>query len=130
MRPRQDDFAILPGMKLVLDALWRALAYCWLPRIMFLSLLPLVARRMLGGSAGFYGVMLGAVGAGAILGAVLLPLDPVSAVTVLDEVALEEQGFGGILGIAIAVGAVVTAIVVAGMGASLGTKAAAAAAPK
>jgi quinol monooxygenase YgiN len=37
------------------------------------ALLPLVARRMLGGSAGFYGVMLGAVGAGAILGALLLP---------------------------------------------------------
>ena len=37
------------------------------------ALLPLVARGMLGGTAGFYGVMLGAVGAGAILGAVLLP---------------------------------------------------------
>ncbi|MEO8524177.1 MAG: MFS transporter [Caldimonas sp.] len=37
------------------------------------ALLPLVARRMLGGSAGFYGVLLGAVGAGAIIGAVLLP---------------------------------------------------------
>lgn len=37
------------------------------------ALLPLVARGMLGGSAGFYGVMLGAVGAGAILGALLLP---------------------------------------------------------
>lgn len=37
------------------------------------ALLPLVARRMLGGSAGFYGLMLGAVGAGAILGALLMP---------------------------------------------------------
>ncbi|WP_418514808.1 MFS transporter [Delftia sp. PS-11] len=37
------------------------------------ALLPLVARRMLGGSAGFYGILLGAVGAGAILGALLLP---------------------------------------------------------
>ncbi len=37
------------------------------------ALLPLVARQMLNGSAGFYGVMLGAVGGGAILGAVLLP---------------------------------------------------------
>ncbi len=37
------------------------------------ALLPLVARKMLGGSAGFYGVLLGAVGAGAILGAVVLP---------------------------------------------------------
>ncbi|MDM0019561.1 MFS transporter [Variovorax saccharolyticus] len=37
------------------------------------ALLPLVARRMLGGTAGFYGLMLGAVGVGAILGALLLP---------------------------------------------------------
>ncbi|QMV75091.1 MFS transporter [Comamonas piscis] len=37
------------------------------------ALLPLLTRRMLGGTAGFYGVMLGAVGAGAIVGALLLP---------------------------------------------------------
>lgn len=37
------------------------------------ALLPLVARQMLGGSAGFYGVLLGAVGAGAIGGALVLP---------------------------------------------------------
>lgn len=37
------------------------------------ALLPLVARQMLGGSAGFYGVLLGAVGAGAIAGALLMP---------------------------------------------------------
>ena len=37
------------------------------------ALLPLVSRRMLSGTAGFYGVMLGAVGAGAIVGALLLP---------------------------------------------------------
>ena len=37
------------------------------------ALLPLVARQMLGGGAGFYGVLLGAVGAGAIGGALLLP---------------------------------------------------------
>jgi MFS family permease len=37
------------------------------------ALLPLVARQMLGGSASFYGVLLGAVGAGAIGGALLLP---------------------------------------------------------
>lgn len=37
------------------------------------ALLPLVARQVLGGSAGFYGVLLGAVGAGAIGGALLLP---------------------------------------------------------
>lgn len=37
------------------------------------ALLPLVARNLLGGGAGFYGVLLGAVGAGAIGGAVMLP---------------------------------------------------------
>ena len=37
------------------------------------GLLPLVARQVLGGGAGFYGLMLGAVGAGAIGGAIALP---------------------------------------------------------
>jgi MFS family permease len=37
------------------------------------SLLPLVARQLLGGTASFYGLLLGAVGAGAIAGALLLP---------------------------------------------------------
>ena len=37
------------------------------------ALLPLVARNMLQGTAGFYGVMLGAVGAGAIVGALVMP---------------------------------------------------------
>jgi predicted MFS family arabinose efflux permease len=37
------------------------------------ALLPLVARNLLGGSAGLYGILLGAVGAGAILGALALP---------------------------------------------------------
>lgn len=37
------------------------------------ALLPLVARRLLSGGAGFYGLLLAAVGAGAIIGAVLLP---------------------------------------------------------
>ncbi|MBE9606975.1 MFS transporter [Acetobacteraceae bacterium H6797] len=38
------------------------------------ALLPLVARQLLGGDAGFYGLLLGAVGAGAIGGALLLPM--------------------------------------------------------
>ncbi|MFC5606265.1 MFS transporter [Variovorax soli] len=37
------------------------------------ALLPLVARQMLGGDASFYGVLLGAVGAGAIGGALVMP---------------------------------------------------------
>jgi MFS family permease len=37
------------------------------------ALLPIVARQEIGGGPGFYGLMLGSVGAGAIAGAVLLP---------------------------------------------------------
>ena len=37
------------------------------------ALLPLVARQLLGGEAGFYGILLGAVGAGAIAGAFIMP---------------------------------------------------------
>jgi predicted MFS family arabinose efflux permease len=52
--------------------LWRALVFfagasaAW-------ALLPLVARQLLHGTASFYGLMLGAVGLGAIGGALLLP---------------------------------------------------------
>lgn len=37
------------------------------------ALLPLVTKQLLGGGAGFYGVLLGAVGLGAIIGAVFMP---------------------------------------------------------
>jgi MFS family permease len=37
------------------------------------ALLPLVARNLLGGDAGFYGMLLGAVGVGAIAGALIMP---------------------------------------------------------
>jgi MFS family permease len=37
------------------------------------ALLPLVARQLLGGDAAFYGILLGAVGAGAIAGAFVMP---------------------------------------------------------
>jgi MFS family permease len=40
----------------------------------FWALLPLVARDVLGGDAGFYGILLGAVGVGAIVGAFALPI--------------------------------------------------------
>jgi quinol monooxygenase YgiN len=37
------------------------------------ALLPLVARQLLDGDAGFYGILLGAVGAGAVSGALFMP---------------------------------------------------------
>jgi len=50
----------------------RAVAYFLFASAMW-ALMPLVVRQLLGGSAGFYGLMLGAVGVGAIAGALVLP---------------------------------------------------------
>jgi MFS family permease len=52
--------------------LWRAAAF-FLAASAFWALLPLVARRMLGGDAALYGLMVGAVGFGAVAGALALP---------------------------------------------------------
>ena len=52
--------------------LWRAFVFFVIASSVW-ALLPLVAKQLLGGDAGFYGLLLGAVGAGAIGGAVLLP---------------------------------------------------------
>lgn len=52
--------------------LFRAMAFFLFASAVW-AILPLVARQLLKGSAGFYGVLLGAVGAGAIAGAILLP---------------------------------------------------------
>ena len=54
-------------------------ACCWRAALFFAfasavwALLPIVARQEIGGGPGFYGLMLGSVGAGAIAGALLLP---------------------------------------------------------
>ena len=63
------------------------------------ALLPLVAKQLLHGGAGLYGVLLGAVGAGAILGALSMP-------------ALQKRldGDGVILGSAIATAVVMAAL--------------------
>jgi MFS family permease len=50
----------------------RAMAYFLFASAIW-ALLPLVARDLLRGDAGFYGLLLGAVGVGAIAGAILLP---------------------------------------------------------
>jgi MFS family permease len=52
--------------------LWRAFFFFAFGSAIW-AMLPLIARTRLGGDAAFYGVMLGAVGAGAILGALVLP---------------------------------------------------------
>ncbi len=52
--------------------LWRALVFFASASAVW-ALLPLVARQLLQGTASFYGLMLGAVGLGAIGGALLLP---------------------------------------------------------
>jgi MFS family permease len=52
--------------------LWRAVLFFAFASAVW-ALLPIVARQEIGGGPGFYGLMLGSVGAGAILGALLLP---------------------------------------------------------
>jgi MFS family permease len=52
--------------------LWRAAVFFAFASAVW-ALLPIVARQEIGGGPGFYGLMLGSVGAGAIMGAVLLP---------------------------------------------------------
>jgi len=53
-------------------ALLRAVLF-FIPASALWAVLPLVARQLLGGGPGFYGMLLGAVGAGAIVGATVLP---------------------------------------------------------
>ncbi len=52
--------------------LWRAVAF-FLFASAYWALLPLIARDLLSGGPALYGVLLGCVGAGAVLGALLLP---------------------------------------------------------
>jgi MFS family permease len=52
--------------------LWRAALFFAFASAVW-ALLPLVARQELGGGPGFYGLMLGSIGAGAIAGALVLP---------------------------------------------------------
>lgn len=85
-RPRRDDGdlterfvgAFRAGLRYARHSrelhivLWRAGMFFTFASAVW-ALLPLVAKQMLGGDAGFYGVLLGAVGIGAIAGAMLLP---------------------------------------------------------
>ncbi|MGO4523353.1 MFS transporter [Microvirga sp. 2MCAF35] len=52
--------------------LWRAILFFGSASAVW-ALLPLVARQEIGGGPGFYGLMLGSVGAGAICGALMMP---------------------------------------------------------
>ncbi|MPR07382.1 MFS transporter [Microvirga tunisiensis] len=52
--------------------LWRAVLFFAFASAVW-ALLPIVARQEIGGGPGFYGLLLGSVGAGAIAGAILLP---------------------------------------------------------
>jgi MFS family permease len=57
--------------------LWRAVLFFSFASAVW-ALLPIVARQEIGGGPGFYGLLLGSVGAGAIAGAILLPRARVS----------------------------------------------------
>lgn len=99
-----------PALKSVL---WRSAGF-FLFASAFWALLPLVARQSLGGDASLYGMMVGAVGGGAVLGAVILPrIDArlgsdrtVQAGSVLTAIVLVLLGFVPSQIAAIAAGAV------------------------
>jgi len=70
--------AILAGLRYamhsrpLLDTLLRAAAFFAFASA-YWAMLPLIARQSLGGGPGLYGVLLGALGAGAVAGALVLP---------------------------------------------------------
>jgi MFS family permease len=77
-QPEQFLPAIAAGLRYAAHSaplkivLWRAGAF-FLAASAFWALLPLVARQTLGGDASLYGLMVGAVGLGAVAGALALP---------------------------------------------------------
>lgn len=76
--PEQFVPAIIAGLRFAAHApalkvvLWRSGGF-FLFASAFWALVPLVARQTLGGDASLYGLIVGAVGAGAVIGAVALP---------------------------------------------------------
>lgn len=76
--PEQLGSAMRAGLRFALHA--PALRRILLRAVLFFAfasaywaLLPIIARRQVGGDAGYYGIVLACIGAGAVLGAVLLP---------------------------------------------------------
>ncbi|MDX2289926.1 MAG: MFS transporter [Hyphomicrobiaceae bacterium] len=104
--PEQFVPAMIAGVRFASNSsalknvLWRAAGF-FLFASAFWALLPLVARQTLGGDAALYGMIVGAVGAGAVLGALVLPqIDArlgsdgsVQAGTVLTALVLALLGF-------------------------------------
>ena len=94
------------------SVLWRSAGF-FLFASAFWALVPLVARQTLGGDAALYGMIVGAVGAGAVAGAALLPLidarlgseRTVQAGSMLTAVVLLSLGFVQSQGAAVAAGA-------------------------
>lgn len=76
--PEQFVPAMIAGVRFAAHAtslksvLWRSAGF-FLFASAFWALIPLVARQTLGGDASLYGMIVGAVGAGAVFGAVILP---------------------------------------------------------
>lgn len=95
------------------NVLWRSAGF-FLFASAFWALVPLVARQTLGGDASLYGMIVGAVGAGAVLGAIVLPgIDArlgsdrtVRAGSILTAIVLVLLGFNPSRHAAIAAGAV------------------------
>lgn len=76
--PEQFVPAMIAGVRFAAHSaalksvLWRSAGF-FLFASAFWALIPLVARQTLGGDASLYGMIVGAVGAGAVFGAVILP---------------------------------------------------------
>ena len=95
------------------SVLWRSAGF-FLFASAFWALVPLVARQTLGGDASLYGIIVGAVGAGAVLGAAMLPVidarlgadSTVQAGSVLTAAVLVLLGFVPSQGAAVAAGVV------------------------
>jgi len=120
-RKRPESFvpAMLAGLRYAAHSttlksvLWRSASF-FLFASAFWALVPLVARQTLGGDAALYGMIVGAVGAGAVLGAIALPeVDArlgsdktVQAGSVLTAIVLVLLGFVPSQHAAIAAGAV------------------------
>lgn len=118
MLPEQFVPAMIAGVRFAAHSaplktvLWRSAGF-FLFASAFWALVPLVARQTLGGDASLFGMIVGAVGAGAVLGAVILPkIDArlgsdrtVQAGSVLTALVLILLGFVPSQSLAIAAGA-------------------------
>ena len=118
MPPEHLSAAIVAGLRYAINSgplratLLRAVGF-FVFASAYWAMLPLIAKSVLGGGAALYGILLGAVGTGAVIGAVMLPkiraiLGPdrtVAAGTVGTALAMATLALVPVQGVAVAAGA-------------------------